>query len=163
MTMQRMRPISKTALGWCAALAPLLLLALAVGCAGAATPSSAVASQRVSEITANRSAAAVRAQDEQSTRGEGLAPDQIPPVLGASSAALDACFASSTAAAAGIAGQIRVAWTIGTDGAVTEASLVSSDFSDRQISDCILDEIRQLRFPSAAEPTRISFPFELRP
>jgi hypothetical protein len=49
------------------------------------------------------------------------------------------------------------------DGSVTEASLVSSDFSDRQIADCIIDEIRQLRFPSAAEPTHISFPFELRP
>ncbi|MEO8185143.1 MAG: AgmX/PglI C-terminal domain-containing protein [Deltaproteobacteria bacterium] len=155
--------MSKTALGGCPALALLLLLALEVGCAGATTPSSAVASQRVSEITANRSPAAVRAQGERPTRGAGLAPNQIPPVLRASSAALDACFASSTAAAAGIAGQIRVAWTIGADGAVSEASLVSSDFSDRQIADCILDEIRRLRFPRAGEPTSISFPFELRP
>ena len=51
-------------------------------------------------------------------------------------------------------------FTIGTDGRVTKANIVSSSLADEQVKQCILRRIKRWKFPKPDEGTvTVSYPF----
>ncbi len=56
-------------------------------------------------------------------------------------------------------GKVTVEWTIGSTGAVTNASVVSSSLSNSNVEKCILKTVRRWRFPRPEDETVIEYPF----
>lgn len=91
----------------------------------------------------------------------GLSRQQIDRVVRAHSQRLRRCYERelnrNPAAADG--GKVVVQFTIDKRGEVTSARIASSTMKIRTIEQCIVAEVRRLRFPAADAPSFVTYPF----
>lgn len=78
----------------------------------------------------------------------GLSQDQVEATLKERAPAMAVCTRRFSADKKAVAGKMVVTYKIAPDGAMAEATLASSTFSDPQIEQCVLDAFMRLRFPS---------------
>lgn len=87
--------------------------------------------------------------------GPGLRPEQISNVVLGGHSSLGGCHAIQFSDAEARAGAVTLAWTIQPDGSVSEASLVHSSFDSTAFHDCVLESVRQLKFPASRASTEV--------
>ena len=92
----------------------------------------------------------------------GLHPEQIRRVMIGNLGAFRCCHEVALARDRHVEGEVRLAFGIGTDGVVREASVSSSSLADSEMEACMLDVLRGLRFASAEKGTNAVFPFLFR-
>jgi TonB family protein len=70
------------------------------------------------------------------------------------------CYEAALARTPRIAGRLEVAFTIGADGQVTEASLAASTLKNDSVEACVLELARTWQFPAPrGGPVEVTFPF----
>lgn len=75
-------------------------------------------------------------------------------------AGIKACYEYQLKRDPNLRGKITVRFTIGIDGKVTEATIVSSTLNDQQVKDCMKRRIMRWKFPKPEEGTvTVSYPF----
>lgn len=73
-----------------------------------------------------------------------------------------ACYAAGLARDPSLAGTVVLAFTIGIEGSVADASIASSTLSDAAVGECIATAALGWRFFRGAT-VRVRYPFEFRP
>jgi hypothetical protein len=78
-------------------------------------------------------------------------------------AAFKACERKHKTATPELKGKVIVRMTIGNDGRVTNAEVVTPEFKQTVFGACVVEVIRGIRFPrSGGDPAQIDFPFSVR-
>ena len=74
---------------------------------------------------------------------------------------LSFCYERGRARDPSLAGQLRVEWRVGADGAVIDARAVENSLPDDLVTTCVLAAVRRWRFPTA-DPLTVRYPFVFR-
>ena len=89
--------------------------------------------------------------------------DALRSVVAGAGDAVQACYARALAVAPWISGRLVVRMTIAPGGEVSEAAVAIGPVDAEALVGCVLSVCRALRFPPAAEETRVDAPFDLVP
>lgn len=90
-----------------------------------------------------------------------LPPDQINRVIFAHARVIRSCYDTEASKDPSLRGTITVGWSIDPTGSVAQASVASSTMRNPTVEGCILQEIRNLRFPTSDQRTEVpGFPFK---
>jgi TonB family protein len=82
---------------------------------------------------------------------EGRTAGALMAVVQRHAAAVRFCYNRLLTRRPGASGQLVVRLTVDQDGAVSEASLVRSSFSDPELEGCVMGQVREWRFPASPE------------
>ncbi len=87
--------------------------------------------------------------------------EQIRLVIGANLSKITPCYEKAIDERPGAAGRMVVQWNLGRDGAPADVAIRESHESLRAAENCVLSEVRQLRFPprDSDETLEIIYPF----
>lgn len=131
------------------------------------TGGSAVAAAATTERTEEREVAEVRprirAQDAQ-TRGTGrLDADNLNSVLRRRQRDIERCYERALAQDPSLSGRLTIQFTVGADGAVSDARLVDNGLND-SVGNCVLGRVRRWRFdPPSGGSVMVRRPYLLEP
>jgi TonB family protein len=91
----------------------------------------------------------------------GLTDQQVMATMQKHRGVMQACFEAQRAVHPTLAGTVRVEWITSPAGRVRSASVLSSTLGNPDVESCLVDEVKKLSFPRAADglPTTIRFPF----
>ncbi len=94
----------------------------------------------------------------------GIATEAIEAGIASRRAAIDACYAPAPGSPAP-AGKVLVKFTIGADGAVTEAHVRSTSLRHRPTEDCVVAELSKARFPALRSGAKalVQYPLDFGP
>ena len=73
------------------------------------------------------------------------------------------CYREARARTPGIAGKVKVAFTIQANGSVANARVEASAFDDKRFHTCLTTTVENLRFPSNDGDTEITYPLVFEP
>jgi TonB family protein len=94
-----------------------------------------------------------------------LTKEEIEAVIRANLAQIKACYERSLQGKRDLAGKVKTAFTIGTDGRVSQSSIASSDLGDSPAENCIVGAIRRWKFPlpRGGGVVSVTYPFVFNP
>jgi hypothetical protein len=90
-----------------------------------------------------------------------LKPSSVTRATAAGFATFRACYVRALEKSPALGGRLDVKLRVGSDGRVRDARVVSSDVTDADLTACLLESFRRLRFPEAASPTAVFYPLFL--
>jgi TonB family protein len=95
----------------------------------------------------------------------GLTHAQILKVVKSRRRAIQACYERQLQRVQGLSGKIVVRWKINASGAVTTAKVASTSMRNGGVEDCIVRQVRGMKFPSPKNGTLavVNFPFLFAP
>lgn len=89
----------------------------------------------------------------------GLSRDQIKRVVMSRRNAIRACYESQLQRTRGLGGKVVVRWRIAPTGAVAAAKVASTTMHNGPTEDCIVRQVRAMRFPASRGTSLVTFPF----
>lgn len=93
----------------------------------------------------------------------GLNADQIRTPIKRNMAQVRACYERALKTNDGLKGKIAVSFTIGADGKVRSPRASSNSTGNSSLAKCVVGRVRSWRFPTAAGPTDVVYPFNFEP
>jgi TonB family protein len=90
----------------------------------------------------------------------GLSADQIKVVVMANLTPLRNCYESEASHNPELKGYVSAKWTIGKNGRVTDATILSSTMNDGKVDACIVKVIKRWDFPPSPAPSTVEWPFK---
>src|SRR5688572_26920238 len=93
----------------------------------------------------------------------GLTAQAIDRVIKASAGIFRACYQKELNRTPNIGGKLVVRFTIASDGSVSKAAIVSSTVGSKVVDQCVLRNIRRLRFPAPGAVSHVNYPFLFAP
>lgn len=90
-----------------------------------------------------------------------LTPEQIRKTVASRARSYQACFEAQLSRDPKLAGTIKIAWRVDSQGAVAGAKIKSTTMANTAVESCLLRRIKELRFPPPANggEAAITFPF----
>lgn len=93
----------------------------------------------------------------------GLTSPEIERVVRRHHRGIRHCYERQLSAESTLSGRVTAQWTIGLDGRVAQATIAEDTLRSAEVSDCILAEIRRMRFPEARGAMAVvAYPFTFR-
>jgi hypothetical protein len=95
----------------------------------------------------------------------GLSDSVVRTIVQRRRAGYEQCYAAGLSRDAKLAGKVIVRFVVDKDGAVSGAKDDGSTLQDREVIECVLGEIRQLRFPAreGAPAAEVLYPLSFSP
>ncbi len=59
-----------------------------------------------------------------------------------------------------LAGKVEVAWTVSTEGAVTDIGVANNTTGSDDLANCLVRRIKRWEFPAADEEQQVTYPFK---
>lgn len=91
--------------------------------------------------------------------GGGLDKKDISAVIKAHEDDVRRCYEARLQLQEGLAGKLMVAWTIGADGDVVEATVREQTVPDPLVASCVLDRVKTWRFPEPINGGKVNVTF----
>lgn len=89
-----------------------------------------------------------------------LSAEQVRRVVVRHEGALRACYDTELTRDANVRGGVTLAWTIGTDGTVADASVAGSTINNVRVERCVLRQVKSWHFPESEASTSVAaYPF----
>jgi TonB family protein len=92
-----------------------------------------------------------------------LTSDQIQNVVRAKMPQVRACYERELKRHDGLKGKVVLGWTIRPDGSVGGVRVVRNTTRNAEMTPCMLRAVSEWRFPRAAEPFDVEYPFVFKP
>jgi len=95
--------------------------------------------------------------------GWTISATQIKGTVRQNQGSVRACYERELKSSPTMRGKVVVGWTIGADGKVRSPKIVQNNTGNRDMLPCIRRAIKSWRFPKAASPQDIEYPFVFKP